>query len=319
MTNQDTDIAPEASISGRTASNQADELNRLMKVRRAALNRIGEHTIRTGAPMATIEEPLVPIYMYHRYAVEVGGVDGRRARTTSTRCAATAARRPNGSRRRISARRSTRWRRRCKPSELTVPKQVLDADSAASAGLRHASRAVPAHDRRRVRSAQPGDRRGRRDDRLHAAARSRGAHGGAARRRSDAARPRGSDRPADEGDLRRADRDAVRGGGPPRRGARAGRSRDVAGDGVAERRRCARSRRCKLAKLAARLRATAVGKTEADTAQRTLLAADIKRFLERPAEVDAADHRRGARRAAGRADRRHAGKDWLAAPPWFQP
>ena len=41
-----------------------------MKVRRAALNRIGEHTIRAGAPMATIEEPLVPIYMYHRYAVE---------------------------------------------------------------------------------------------------------------------------------------------------------------------------------------------------------------------------------------------------------
>src|SRR5437879_13124521 len=41
-----------------------------MKVRRAALNRIGEHTIRAGAPMATIEEPLVPIFMYHRYAVE---------------------------------------------------------------------------------------------------------------------------------------------------------------------------------------------------------------------------------------------------------
>ena len=49
-----------------------------MKVRRAALNRIGEHTIRNGAPMATIEEPLVPIYMYHRYAVESARVDGRR-------------------------------------------------------------------------------------------------------------------------------------------------------------------------------------------------------------------------------------------------
>ena len=50
------------------------------EVRRSALNRIGEHTIRTGAPMATIEEPLVPIYMYHRYAVEstasmIGGMD----------------------------------------------------------------------------------------------------------------------------------------------------------------------------------------------------------------------------------------------------
>ncbi len=100
------------SISGRTASNQADELNRLMKVRRAALNRIGEHTIRNGAPMATIEEPLVPIFMYHRYAVEsaasmVAGQDYIYAH---------ARRRPHadevGVGRRISARRSTRWRRR---------------------------------------------------------------------------------------------------------------------------------------------------------------------------------------------------------------
>ena len=73
--------------------NQADELNRLMKLRRSALNRLGEHTIRTGAPMATIEEPLVPIFMYHRYAVESTRVDDRRARISSTRCAATAARR----------------------------------------------------------------------------------------------------------------------------------------------------------------------------------------------------------------------------------
>jgi hypothetical protein len=35
--------------------NQADELNRLMKIRRAALNRLGEHTIRKGAPWRTIE------------------------------------------------------------------------------------------------------------------------------------------------------------------------------------------------------------------------------------------------------------------------
>jgi hypothetical protein len=40
----------------------------------------------------------------------------------------------------------------------------------------------------------------------------------------------------------------------------------------------------KLAKLAARAKA-AVAKTEADTAQRTLMAADIKRFLERPLDL----------------------------------
>ena len=43
-------------------------------------DRLGEHTIRQGAPMATIEEPLVPIFMYHRYTVEsaasmVAGID----------------------------------------------------------------------------------------------------------------------------------------------------------------------------------------------------------------------------------------------------
>jgi hypothetical protein len=40
----------------------------------------------------------------------------------------------------------------------------------------------------------------------------------------------------------------------------------------------------KLSKLAARVKA-AVAKTDADTAQRTLLAADIKRFLERPIDL----------------------------------
>ena len=50
-----------------------------------------------------------------------------------------------------------------------------------------------------------------------------------------AARARRRDRSPDRGDLRRADGDGVRGGGAARRRARAGRSRDVAGDGVAER------------------------------------------------------------------------------------
>jgi hypothetical protein len=41
-----------------------------MKVRRAALVRFGEHAIPLGLPMATIEEALVPVYLYHRYQVE---------------------------------------------------------------------------------------------------------------------------------------------------------------------------------------------------------------------------------------------------------
>ena len=91
FTNQDTDIHPRTE-QWSNGVNQADELDRLMKVRRAALTRMGEQTIRLGAPMTTIEEPLVPIFMYHRYAVE-GAASMVAARTSSTRCAAMAVRR----------------------------------------------------------------------------------------------------------------------------------------------------------------------------------------------------------------------------------
>src|ERR1700752_3099738 len=61
-------------------ANAIDELGNVMKVRAAALLRFGENNIREGAPMATIEDVLVPIYMYHRYQVEaaakvIGGQD----------------------------------------------------------------------------------------------------------------------------------------------------------------------------------------------------------------------------------------------------
>ena len=61
-------------------TNVIDELSNVMKVRAAALRRFGENNIREGAPVATIEDVLVPIYMYHRYQVEaaakvIGGQD----------------------------------------------------------------------------------------------------------------------------------------------------------------------------------------------------------------------------------------------------
>src|SRR5204863_2074063 len=71
----------------------------------------------------------------------------------------------------------------------------------------------------------------------------------------------------------------------------------------------------KLSKLAARAKA-AVNKTELDTAQRTLIAADIKRFLERPIDpqrpitLTAPDAPPGA--PIG-----DPGNDWLARPPYF--
>ncbi len=57
----------------------ASELKRMMAIRRAALSRFGEQAIKRDEPMATIEEVLVPLYLHHRYQVEaaastVGGI-----------------------------------------------------------------------------------------------------------------------------------------------------------------------------------------------------------------------------------------------------
>ncbi len=63
-----------------TGANAIDELDRLMTVRAAALRRFGENNIREGAPLSTIEDALVPIYLMHRYqlaaaAKSIGGMD----------------------------------------------------------------------------------------------------------------------------------------------------------------------------------------------------------------------------------------------------
>jgi hypothetical protein len=69
----------------------------------------------------------------------------------------------------------------------------------------------------------------------------------------------------------------------------------------------------KLSKLAARGR-TGVNKTELDTAQRQLLAADIKRFLERPLDP-ARPYRHAAPDAPPGAPIGDSGQNWLAPPP----
>ena len=60
----------------------ADELVRIMKIRAAALARFGENAIPVGAPLAAMEDTLVPLYLMHRYQTEaaakiVGGLDYR--------------------------------------------------------------------------------------------------------------------------------------------------------------------------------------------------------------------------------------------------
>ena len=124
LTNQDTDIHPR-SDQWSNGTTQADELMRIMRLRRAALDRLGERTIRSNQPMATIEEPLVPIYMHHRYAVEstasaIGGQDFTYAMRgdghTPTKWETAA-----NQRKALEALADT-----LKPSELTIPRQLLE-------------------------------------------------------------------------------------------------------------------------------------------------------------------------------------------------
>jgi hypothetical protein len=63
-----------------TGADAVDELNRIMKVRATALAGFSEQKIRFDAPMSTLEEVLVPVYMFHRYQLEaatkvIGGLN----------------------------------------------------------------------------------------------------------------------------------------------------------------------------------------------------------------------------------------------------
>ena len=108
-----------------SGSNAVDELNRLMQVRAAALKNFGEKNIREGAPLATIEDSLAPIYMLHRYQVEaaskfVGGMDYtfalRGDGQTPTKIVA-----PAEQRRALTAVLAT-----LKPSALELPEPLLE-------------------------------------------------------------------------------------------------------------------------------------------------------------------------------------------------
>lgn len=310
FTNQDTDIHPRVE-QWSNGVNQADELQRLLKVRRAALNRIGEQTIRAGAPMTTIEEPLVPIFMYHRYAVEstasmVAGQDFvyamRGDNRTPTKWVSAA-----DQHKALDALAAT-----LKPSELTVPKKVLDLIPPRPPGygrhrelfprttgdgfdplspamiasdvtigfvlqLDRAARMVAQH---AIDPALPGLEEV--IDRLTKAtfdAPTASAYEAAVRR-------------AEERVL--VDRLTWLALAAPN-----GQVRAIAS--------------LKLSKLAGRSKVPANGASEADVAQRTLLAADIKRFLERPAETAKMLPAPDAPPGAPIGD---MPLDWLAPAPW---
>ena len=124
MSNQDTDASPRVD-QWNNGTDAAGELTRIMQIRRAALNRFDETVIRKDAPMATMEEALVPLYLYHRYAAEsaassLGGQDYiyafRGDGRTPTKWVPAAQQRAA-----LDALIAT-----LKPSELALPKNALD-------------------------------------------------------------------------------------------------------------------------------------------------------------------------------------------------
>jgi len=79
MTNQDMTANPRVD-QWSNGTDAAAELDRMMAIRRTALSRFGETAIKRDMPMATIEEVLVPLYLYHRYQVDaaasaLGGIN----------------------------------------------------------------------------------------------------------------------------------------------------------------------------------------------------------------------------------------------------
>jgi hypothetical protein len=287
--------------------NQADELNRLMKVRRSALNRMGEQTIRNGVPMAMIEEPLVPVFMYHRYTVEAAAAmvagqdyiygmrgDGRTAVKWETAA---------NQRKALDALAAT-----LKPSELTVPKPVLDAIPPRPPGFgRH----------RELFARTTGDT----FDPLSPATIASDVTIGFVLQLDRAARMvaqhavdptlPGLEEVIDR--LTRATFDAAV-ANPYEAEVRRAEERVLidrlmwlaTGAPNSQVRAIAT---LKLRKLAARLS----GSTEADQAQSGLLASDIRRFLERPAEAMKAMPTADAPPGAPIGDE---GMDWLAPVPW---
>ena len=309
FTNQDTDIHPRVE-QWSNGVNQADELNRLMKLRRAALSRLGEHSIRNGAPMATIEEPLVPVFMYHRYAVEstasmIGGQDFIYAMRGDGRTPVkweTAA----NQRKALEALSAT-----LKPSELTVPKQVLDAIPPRPPGYGRHRELFARTTGDGFDPLAPGTLAA--DVTIGFTLQLDRAARVVAQHAVDASLP-GLEEVIDR--LTKAVFDAPAANSYE---AAVRRSEErvlvdrvmwlATGDSNSQVRAIAS---LKLTKLAARLRAAA-GANEDEQAQNTLLAADIKRFLDRPADPMRI---MPAPEAPPGAPIGEPAMDWLAAVPW---
>ncbi len=308
FTNQDTDIHPRTE-QWSNGVNQADELNRLMQVRRSALNRLGEQTIRNGAAMTTIEEPLVPIFMYHRYAVEgaasmVAGQDFVYAMRGDGRTPTKWESAVN-QRKALDALAGT-----LKPSELTIPIKLLALIPPRPPGYGIHRELFPRNTGEGFDPINPGAIAA--DVTIGFVLQPDRAARMVAQHAVDPTLP-GLEEVIDrmikaifdaptaspyEAEVRRAEERVL-----------VDRLSWLAAAAQSSQVRAMAS--LKLQRLAARLRTNGT-KADADIAQHTLLAADIKRFLERPAETAKMLPAAPAPPGAPIGD---TGQDWLSRPP----
>ena len=311
FTNQDTDIHPRVE-QWSNGVNQASELTRLMAVRKAAMSRIGEKTIRAGVPMTTIEEPLVPIFMYHRYAVEgtasmLGGQDFiyamRGDGRTPTKWESAA-----NQRQALDALAST-----LKPSELTVPASILGLIPPRPPGFGMHRELFPRTTGEAFDPLAPGTIAS--DVTIGFALQLERASRLVAQHAVDPSLP-GLEDVIDR--FTRATFDAPTANTYEAEVRRAEERVLVnrvawlaAASGNAQVRAIAS---LKLNRLANRLR-TETGKTEADVAHRALLVADIKRYLDDPSKVR--EIVIAAAPAPPGAPIGDMPNDWLALPPWM--
>jgi hypothetical protein len=104
----------------------AGELQRMMDVRRVALDHFGETAIKTGEPMATMEEALVPLFLFHRYQAEATTkVVGGQYYTYALRGDGQDPLRSVPAAEQLAALEALA--RTLRPAELTIPRSVLES------------------------------------------------------------------------------------------------------------------------------------------------------------------------------------------------
>ncbi len=122
----------------------ADELNRILDVRAAALKRFGQNAITIGTPMAQLEDTLAPLYLLERYQTEaaskeIGGLDYRYALRGDGQLV-TKIVSPEDQRKALTAVLKT-----LSPEVLTLPEPLLEMLPPRPPGLERTHESFPAH------------------------------------------------------------------------------------------------------------------------------------------------------------------------------